>query len=148
MPFSKWIKWSNRNNLSDLKSPGVYAISYSKTNLENNNFDWIKDIIYIGMTNSRGGLQSRLQQFDNTISGKQGHGGAQRVIFKHTNYNKLITNLYVSVFPFSCDVTSNKAEDLLIMGKVAEFEYICFAEYVKRFNHLPEFNDKKKSPKK
>ena len=42
-------------------------------------FDWIKEIIYIGMTNSKGGLKNRLQQFDNTIAGKTGHGGAQRV---------------------------------------------------------------------
>lgn len=50
--------------------------------------------------------------------------------------------------PFKCDVNSNTVEDLLIMGKVAEYEYICFAEYRKRFGILPEFNNKKLSPKK
>ena len=34
------------------------------------------------------------------------------------------------------------------MGEVVEHEYICFAEYVKKFKMQPEFNDKKRSPKK
>ena len=39
-------------------------------------------------------------------------------------------------------------QDLLVMGEVASYEYVCFAEYVKRYNRLPEFNDMEKSPKK
>ena len=148
MKFSNWIKWPDRNKLNDLQYPGVYAISYNETDINNNSFDWIREIIYIGMTNSKGGLKSRLKQFENTIFGKEVHGGAKRVRYKYNNYDKLIKYLYVAVRPFKCDVTSNKEKDLLIMGEVAEYEYICFAEYVKRFGMLPEFNDKKRSPKK
>jgi hypothetical protein len=34
------------------------------------------------------------------------------------------------------------------MGKVAMAEYQAFAEYAKRYNKLPEYNNKKSSPKK
>lgn len=149
MKFSNWIKWPDRNKLKDLQYPGVYAISYNGHDISNNSFAWIREIIYIGMTNSKKGIKNRLKQFDNTILGKQDqHGGAKRVRYKYKDYDKLIKYLYVVVRPLKCDVTSNKEKDLLIMGKVAEYEYICFAEYVKRFGMLPEFNDKKRSPKK
>jgi len=147
--FSHWIKWPDRNKLNDLQYPGVYAIAYNKNNINNNRFDWIKEIIYIGMTNSKRGVKNRLRQFDDTISRKRNnHGGAMRVRYKYKDYDDLIRHLYVAVCPFKCDVTSNKAKDLLIMGKVAEYEYICFAEYVKGFGMLPEFNNKKLSSKK
>ena len=149
MKFSNWIKWSDRNNLNDLQYPGIYAISYNEHDINNNSFDWIREIIYIGMTNSKKGLKRRLRQFDNTICGKRNnHGGAIRVRYKYKDYDKLIKYLYIAVRPFKCDVSSNNEKDLRIMGKVVEYEYICFAEYVKRFGILPEFNDKKRSSKK
>ncbi|HLF35517.1 MAG TPA: hypothetical protein VI583_14830 [Cyclobacteriaceae bacterium] len=100
------------------------------------------------MTNSIGGLESRLRQFDHTIAGKTGHGGAKRFRFKYPDYERLSKMLYVAICPFNCDVQSNKVRDLLIMGKVAGYEYVCFASYVKKYKKLPEFNDKKRSPKK
>lgn len=33
------------------------------------------------------------------------------------------------------------------MGEIARLEYECFAVYVEKFDQLPEFNDKKLSPK-
>ncbi len=149
MKFSNWIKWPNREDkLNDLKYPGVYVIVYNKQDMNDTSFAWIEEIIYVGMTNSKKGLKRRLRQFENTIFGKEGHGGAKRARYKYKDYEKLIKYLYVAVRPFKCDVNSNKEKDLLIMGKVTEYEYICFAEYVKRFGMLPEFNDKKRSPKK
>ena len=99
------------------------------------------------MTNSQAGLKGRLKQFDNTIVGKSGHGGADRFRFKHQNYQELVDQLFVSVCSFECDVKSNKPEDFRIMGDVAKFEYECFATYVEKFGKMPEFNDKKLSPK-
>lgn len=144
MKFSNWIKWPEGNKLNDFQYPGVYIISYNEHDINNNSFDWIREIIYIGMTNSKGGLKRRLRQFDNTICGKgNNHSGAKRVRDKYKDYDKLKKYLYVAVRPFKCDVNSNKEKDLRIMGKVAEYEYICFAEYVKKFGMLPEFNNKK-----
>lgn len=145
--FSSWTKWKNRDFLKGNKYPGIYCIAISGKDLSKQKFEWISQITYVGMTNSKGGLKSRLKQFDNTIIGKKGHGGADRFRYKYENYQKLIDKLYVSICHFECDVNSNTPKDLRIMGEVAKFEYDCFAEYVERFGGLPEFNNKSNSPK-
>ncbi len=146
--FTKWIKWLERNSLSDMEYPGVYVCALADNYFKpSSNFEWVKQIIYIGMTNSAGGLRARLKQFDNTIIGKTGHGGADRVRYKHQNHQQLIDNLFVSVASFACNVKSNHPQDLIVMGEVAKFEYDCFAGFVKRHGTLPEFNDKKNAPK-
>jgi len=131
-----------------LQYQGVYAIALSHNDISGELFSWRSEIFYIGMTNSKGGLKSRLQQFENTIIGKDGHGGAHRVRFKHPDYNTLVPKLYVSVCSYKCNVLSNAPEDFRIMGDVAKFEYECFAVFAEKFGKLPEFNDKKRSPKK
>ncbi|MBI5746671.1 MAG: hypothetical protein HZA13_06700 [Nitrospirae bacterium] len=146
--FSTWTRWAKRTELASLNCPGVYALAISRTDLSGQAFSWQREIVYIGMTNAKGGLKSRLQQFDNTIKGGDGHGGGHRVRFKHPDYVKLTRRLYVSVCPQECDVTSNLPSDLRVMGKVANHEYECFAVFVEAFGHLPEFNDKQRSPKK
>jgi len=99
------------------------------------------------MTNSVKGLKGRLKQLDNTIKGKSGHGGADRVRFEHQDYQQLASNLFVAVASFECDVKSNTPQDLRIMGEVAKFEYGCFVHFTELFKQLPEFNDQKRSPK-
>ncbi len=146
--FTKWFKWKERNSIDKCKQPGVYAIAISKIRVSGKVFKWDKKIVYFGMTNSKGGILARINQFDRTIQGKDGHGGAYRVINKYSNYKTLVPKLYVSICPFDCDVTSNKPKDLNTMGEVAKFEYVCFAKYVHKFKRLPEFNDKERSPKK
>jgi hypothetical protein len=145
--FSNWVPWESRNNISNIHFPGVYLISITNSDLKNKKFNWIKEIKYIGMTNSILGLKGRLKQFDNTIIGKKGHGGADRVRYKHQNYNELVKKLYVSIVYFECDVKSLLPKDLNTMGDVTKFEYECFAKFVEYFDLLPEFNNKKLSPK-
>ncbi len=99
------------------------------------------------MTNAITGLKGRLKAFDNTIMGKRGHGGADRVRYEYQNYSKLVKNLYVSVAPFKADVKSNQPKDLMKMGDVAKFEYQCFAHFVGIHGRLPKFNNKKEAPK-
>ena len=142
--FSSWQKWSQRNDLREIHCPGVYAIVRSGQNMEGKRFKWIKRIIYVGMTNA--GLKGRLKQFDNTIVGKKGHGGAERVRYKYPDYVKLVKKLYVSIAPFSLRQRNSPA-GLRKMGDVAKFEYLCLAEYVRHFRKLPKFNDKEISPK-
>lgn len=145
--FTKWYSWNNRENIIDIRSPGVYICAVSQNDISSKKFSWISGIIYIGMTNSMAGLRGRLKQFDNTIIGKRGHGGADRVRYKYQNYQELTNQLYVAVAPFKCDVKSNNASDLRVMGEVTKFEYDCFSRFVELFETLPEFNNKKKSPK-
>jgi len=145
--FSNWFSWNERNNAEGKVYPGVYLIAISSQNIMENEFSWIPEIKYIGMTNSIAGIKGRLKQFDNTIIGKGGHGGADRVRYKYQDYNRLVKNLYVSICYFECNVKSNLPKDLRIMGDVTKFEYDCLAHYVELFGYLPEFNDKKLSPK-
>lgn len=146
--FSKWRRWENRNDDERIKQPGVYIIAISTGDIAGKKFSWLREIVYVGMTNA--GLKGRLRKFDDTIQGKSGHGGAHRVRHKHPNYEKLERKLFVSVSPFKCDIKSDKPEpeDLRIMGKVAKFEYDCIACFVELFGCLPEFNDRHKSPKR
>ena len=145
--FSKWARWRERHSLNDLGYPGVYALAVSRKDISGKEFDWLKEIIYFGMTNSGGGLKDRLQQFDNTIVGKEGHGGGERVRFEYRDYDQLADSLFVAVCPVKCDIKSNDPEDLLKMGEVVYSEYYCFARYARLFGQLPKFNDKKKAPK-
>ncbi|HPM11334.1 MAG TPA: hypothetical protein PK941_12935 [Paludibacter sp.] len=145
--FSKWISWSERDKLSGIKYPGIYALAVSEKDLSNTQYTLIEEIKYFGITNSGGGLKSRLKQFDNTIIGKSGHGGAERFLYKYKKHRNFAPKLFVSVCPVVCDVKSNNPKDLLIMGEIAWLEYYCFAEYKKRFKKLPLFNDKIKSSK-
>lgn len=147
--FSHWVHWEDRDMIDSIKNPGVYALAITTKDISKKPFDYIKEIVYFGMTNSAGGLKARLNQFDYTIAQKKRsvHGGAERVLYKHRDYSTLIRKLFVSVCPIECEVLSNSPKDLLKMGEVAWFEYYCFSEYVERFEKLPEFNDKKNSPK-
>ncbi|MBI3611355.1 MAG: hypothetical protein HY204_11750 [Nitrospirae bacterium] len=143
--FSKWRLWDRRDELRGVDHPGIYAIALSNRDITDEVFEWMKGIIYVGMTVS--GLKGRLDQFNNTIKGRGGHGGAFRVVYKYRNYNKLKKKLYVSVAPFKFDPTSEKPADLRKKGDVVRFEYLCLAQYAERFRRQPEFNDKKRSPK-
>lgn len=145
--FSSWTAWSDRGGLAGLKWPGVYAIRVSGARLSGKAFSWHNEICYFGMTNAAGGLKGRLKQFDNTIVGKKGHGGADRVRLKFQEYEELVGKLYVAVRPFECDVKSCRPSELRIMGEIVKLEYSCLAQFAERFARLPEFNDKKRSLK-
>jgi hypothetical protein len=146
--FSCWFRWCDRGRIPDIIYPGVYLIARSRRPLSGTEFSWIPEIIYVGMTNSQGGLKARLYQFDGTIRGMDLHGGAHRVKFKYPDYSALVRLLYVSVCHFECDVRSFDPMNLRIMGKVASLEYECLAQFAQQHGTLPEFNDKKRSPKK
>lgn len=145
--FSRWQEWRTRDELEDLHFPGVYAIAISQKDLSGKAFAWQPQIVYFGMTNSVAGLKGRLKQFDNTINGKTGHGGAERFRHDFPRSSGLQEQLYVAVAVFKCKVTSNVPSDLLKMGSVAKAEYECFAKFVELFGHLPKYNDKRNSPK-
>lgn len=145
--FSKWLPWLDREQHACVGYPGVYAIAHSRRKLTGSEFSWHPEIIYIGMTNSVGGLRARLRQFDNTIIGKSGHGGADRVRYKHRHYGRLCQRLFVAIAPIKCDVTSASPRDLRCMGEVARLEYSSLAHFAELFKKLPEFNDRKNAPK-
>jgi hypothetical protein len=138
--FSIWTRWCDRDQCDGLEQPGVYAIAMRSRKSSIRRFSWSKDIVYIGMTNSLGGLAGRLRQFDRTMAGKLRHGGADRMLFKHPDYSTFSKRAYVAVAPFKCDPGSRLPRDLRIMGEVARFEFLCFAEFSAKFGNLPAFN--------
>lgn len=149
--FEAWKTWKERYSFENLNYPGVYAIAKSDANLSGTPFTFIRNIVYFGMTNSKGGVHSRLDQFDNSLQTPQrtpGHGGADRMKYKYPDYEAATSHLFVSVLPIVCDVTSHSPEDLRKMGYVTSLEYECFAQYCEKFGHLPEFNNRKQSPRK
>jgi hypothetical protein len=164
LEFTHWKRWRDRGSFwNDMDSfpnkrvPGVYAIAETDDDLSGNPFSLRKDIVYFGMTHSKGGIKSRLDQFDNSILDKQknpGHGGADRMKYKHRierhwGYEKYASRLFVSIFPIKCDVESKSPGDLRKKGDIRSLEYECFAQYSNKFHvALPEFNDHDKSPKK
>jgi hypothetical protein len=149
MRFSNWVTFDKRDVLRDVGFPGVYAIAISSKNIACTRFSWISEISYFGFTHARGGIRSRLNQFNNTLRDRSGggHGGAERFRQKYRDGNRLAKKLYVAVCPFKCDVSTNKPKDLRVMGDVVRAEYLAFAKYATLFHRLPEFNDKERSPK-
>ena len=147
--FSPWTKWDSRVEKLELKSPGIYALKISKTNIEGKPFKFEKAIVYFGMTVSVAGLKGRLSQFNNTLRDKSGgqHGGAERFRHDYPKGETVAKMLYVAVRPFECDVKLVTEKNLLTQGDIVRAEYEALAEYVKRFGKQPKYNDKKMSPK-
>jgi len=144
--FTKWIPWEKRNSLEGINYPGIYCISVSKKALKE--FRFIPQLEYIGMTNSKGGLKSRLSQFDDTIKKKRtNHGGADRFLYEFEKYGEIKDTIYVAIRPFQCNTKNPSPNDLRIMGEVAKCEYDCLAIYIEKHGRYPKFNDKKESPK-
>jgi hypothetical protein len=140
--FSRWAAWSDREAFPNLELRGVYAICVTRSRLVGIPFKWSADICYIGMTNSKGGLRSRLRQFDRTLHVALEHGGADRFRFMYKDYAKVLPRLYVAVLPVRADVDHPKPRDLRAMGSVAYLEYECLARYHTKFGGVPAFNQR------
>jgi hypothetical protein len=148
MANTKWYKWEKRNEIESKNQPAIYYIAYSETDISKSDFSLLKEIVYIGMTVSIGGLKSRLDQFEATMRGKTGHGGAARVLFKHKEADAFFRKAYVSARIFPISTTRDTPNDWRIKSECVGLEYKSFADYLEQYNMLPEFNDHKKSKKK
>ena len=144
--FTNWVKWKDRNTLEGVQFPGIYCIAVSNKILAK--FGFVPELEYIGMTNSKKGLKSRLNQFDATIKkARKTHGGADRFLYEYENYEEIKNSIYVAIRPFTCNTKNPAPNDLRIMGEVAKCEYDCWAIYIEENGRLPKFNDKKNAPK-
>ena len=97
------------------------------------------------MTNSKKGLNGRWKQFNNSIHGKKGHSGGNRIRrdlekgeinnIKFQDTESLVEKLYVCSQTLEPDVNVFKEErtfkDLTNMGVIAYLEYKALAEYKK-----------------
>lgn len=142
--FSNWFPWSQRGQFDAGTCPGIYAIALSTENLAGTAFTWRSEIVYIGMSIAKQGLKGRLRRFHNTIAMVHSqHGGAERFLYAHRDYEEIANQLFVAMFHISCSPAKSLPDDLRKMGEVAKAEFDALAEYYQ----LPQFNDKAKSPK-
>ncbi|MDP2628535.1 MAG: hypothetical protein Q8P15_01410 [Nanoarchaeota archaeon] len=145
-------KWTNLldnfRNLENNGCPGVYILAYTDKDLEGKSIK-IEDIFYVGMTNSRGGLKQRLNQFISGIHKCYGHSAGNRFFqdyskgksFAIANHKK---KFFVASLSFPCKVHKDErtAEDLRKMGEVAKFEYEVLAYIKENLGREPELNKK------
>ncbi len=76
----KWqvlTKKSRKVLPQDSKYPGVYFLAYSDGNLTDQPIR-LKDVYYVGMSNSKGGVRARLGQFLDAIDKGSGHSAGNR----------------------------------------------------------------------
>lgn len=140
--FSPWYAWEKRSQYPLRRYPGVYLLAIDKrTDLHGKTPSW-NDVVYIGMTNSRGGLASRWRQFNRTINGGSGHSGGRTVFLDLGPYPEWRYYLYVAAMGVQCDVKFPSADDYLQMGWVAFYEYEAFAIYSDVVGGHPKYNKK------
>ena len=101
------------------------------------------------MSNSRGGVKSRVNQFRQAIEKGYGHSGGDRFFKKYLKkkpFSKTKTRkkFYIASVNLRCDVNkdSRAPKDLRIMGKVAMLEYAVLAHIKQRIRREPELNKK------
>lgn len=138
----------NYNKIENGKYPGVYLIAWTDENLTGKKIK-LKDIFYVGMSNARKGLSSRLKQFIDGIEKNNAHSAAMR-FFKEYSGNKPFSKIkvhkqfYMVSSAFQCDVNkeTRTPKDLRIMGEICRMEYFLLAHIKEKIAKEPELNKK------
>lgn len=139
LEFSQWYKWENRNRYQLKICSGVYLIAISTKNLENEK-PLFSDVVYIGMTKRKQGLQGRWRDFQRAINGGEGHSGGKTIFKDKGSYHVWIEKLYVSAMGIECNAIKPTSEDYIKMGWVAFLEYEAFAQFYKEVGGHPKYN--------
>ncbi|MGV1017979.1 MAG: hypothetical protein ACOYBW_11460 [Fluviibacter phosphoraccumulans] len=152
MKFTNWQRFSDVDSKVISEEKGIYAFAISSTDFSNRVFHIDEEaIVYFGMTNSKGGLRSRLRQFRRALFDKgSGHGGAIRFRYKQSDASlkRLKKQLYFAVCEYKASSNNSYVDELRLMGDVARAEYVAFAKYFESYGRLPKYNEMKTSPKK
>lgn len=146
----RWVKLDYENLIKQqgAQYSGVYILAYSDKNLMGKEIK-IKDIFYVGMSNSKGGVKQRLKQFLNGIEKNRLHSAAMRFFKEHANEVrwsefKERKTFYVASISIPCEVSKDKrtADDLKTMGIVAKLEYDVLAFIKEKTGEEPKLNKK------
>jgi len=129
-----------------LQYPGVYLLAYTAAKL-NNKPVAVRDVFYVGMSNSAGGVRQRLKQFKVGIENNTSHSGARR-FFKDHNQNRAFTiantgkRFYFVALTIEClsDKATASPDDLRQMGHVTCLEYYAIAHVAKQTGKRPALN--------
>lgn len=145
----KWQKLDNEfASITNGESPGVYLLAYTNKKLLGKNIA-LKDIYYVGMSNSKKGVKNRLKQFINGIEKGYGHSAGNR-FYSENGQNKPYSKTkdkkkfyYVSL-SFLCNVSKDfrTPNDLKIMGNIAKLEYYILAHIKDKTSCEPLLNKK------
>lgn len=132
----------------DVSFPGVYLLAYSNRDLKGKRIS-LKDIFYIGMSNSMGGVEQRIYQFLSAIEGDWGHSGGNRFFSNYCDEKpfskrKNKKKFYFAYVTIPCEVRKKyrKGKDLRMMGEVARLEYYALASVKDSTGSEPELNKK------
>jgi hypothetical protein len=146
---NKWKMLDSKTVKSiDSKNPGVYLIAWSDKNLSEKEPE-NSDIFYVGMSNAKGGVKSRLLQFLNGINTGKGHSAGNRFFtdyckgkaYKDSNHSK---KFYFVENTIVCNVNrkDRTADDLITMGEICLLEYSLLAHIKSKVGKEPELNKK------
>jgi len=145
-------KWKplleNYKDIEDGNYPGIYLLAFTDKNLDG---EIVKpsDIFYIGMSNARKGLTSRVKQFLNGIEKNGSHSAGMRfykenskgIAFSECSH---LSKFYIASSTFKCDVNklTRTPSDLRIMGDICKLEYHLLAHIKEVTNAEPKLNKK------
>ena len=153
-------KWENLYEYLDqnkgCKFPGVYILAYTPKDLKKDEKIKHKDVFYVGMSNSQGGVNQRLREFKRAIEGKGSHSGGNRFYRewmkgKPFSQHKGKEKFFVAMVTIPCNVHKNKTKknsktrtpkDLRKMGEVAKLEYDVLSDVLKKTGKEPDLNEK------
>jgi hypothetical protein len=131
----KWSRLHSADALkaSEMKSPGVYLLAYSRKSLAGRPVQE-RDVFYVGMTCSAGGLKDRIGQFRKGIEDNKYHSAAMRFYREFGRgrpYAKLRNKLsfYFAALPFDCVGNKSRAKpgDFTTLGHICAVEYYAIA---------------------
>jgi len=145
-------KWKplleNYKDIEDGNYPGIYLLAFTDKNLDG---EIVKpsDIYYVGMSNARKGLTSRVKQFLNGIEKNGSHSAGMRffkensngIAFSECNH---LGKFYIVSSTFKCNVhkLTRTPSDLRIMGDICRLEYQIIAHIKELTNAEPKLNKK------
>lgn len=144
--FSSWTHWSKIKNLTGTDCPGIYAIARKPKNIKDGQkFKFSPEILYIGVTTRENGLKRRLYEFENTILGKDGHGGAhhfrKQILDNPARGFKNMDDFFVAIYPVPCNFKGSKGDFYRKKAKIVSLEYLAWAHFHDKFGRYPRFND-------
>ena len=151
----RWKSFHDDHPFSDgesLKSPGVYMLAYTKSKLRGK---LIKenDVLYVGMSNSQGGIRTRLKGFGDGLETYGIHSGAKRFYREYQNgrpFSKLKDQGRFFYATLTIDCISEKSKlqpsDLRELGHVACLEYYAIARIKQKTGRMPTLNKFGKRP--
>lgn len=143
-----WVPMRDYRTLPGSKYPGVYLLAYTNENLAGQPVT-TKDVYYVGVTQSCGGVRQRLYQFLCGLEKPVAHSAAMRFLSEvaaGTPYSQLVEKRQFFVTSVSVECQPRKTlrtpVDLQKCGIVAALEWYALAHIRDETDSEPLLNKK------